>query len=103
MYAGIGYYSLPFLKHGKCRRLIALEWNPDSVTCLNHNLRANHVEDRATVVFGDNRITGRYEHGVYMYPTYCTDRSIINVHVPHHSSIHMHIPTYINVPTYIQA
>ncbi|OQS01960.1 hypothetical protein THRCLA_05619 [Thraustotheca clavata] len=58
MYAGIGYYVIPFLVHGKAAHVHALEWNPDSVECLRYNLNRNHVSDRCTVYQGDNRITG---------------------------------------------
>ncbi|OQS01724.1 hypothetical protein ACHHYP_00337 [Achlya hypogyna] len=58
MYAGIGYYVVPFLVHGKAAHVHALEWNPDSVECLRYNLERNRVSDRCTVHPGDNRVTG---------------------------------------------
>ncbi|RHY30642.1 hypothetical protein DYB32_004167 [Aphanomyces invadans] len=58
MYAGIGYYVVPFLVHGKAAYVHALEWNPDSVAALQFNLEKNHVASKCTVYPGDNRITG---------------------------------------------
>ncbi|KDO23949.1 hypothetical protein SPRG_10645 [Saprolegnia parasitica CBS 223.65] len=58
LYAGIGYYVVPFLVHGKAAYVHALEWNPDSVACLKHNLARNGVSDRCSVYLGDNRLTG---------------------------------------------
>ncbi|ETV97155.1 hypothetical protein, variant [Aphanomyces invadans] len=58
MYAGIGYYVVPFLVHGKAAYVHALEWNPDSVAALQFNLEKNHVASKCTVHPGDNRITG---------------------------------------------
>lgn len=57
MYAGIGYYVLPFLVHGKASFVYALDWNPDSIDALRHNLVQNHVQDRCQVIPGDNRLT----------------------------------------------
>jgi len=58
LYAGIGYYVIPFLVHGGAAFVHALEWNPDSVDALNFNLAKNKVADRCAVHFGDNRING---------------------------------------------
>ena len=55
MYAGIGYYTLPALIHGKARHVYACEWNEHAANALKYNLAANGVEDRATVLVGDCR------------------------------------------------
>eukprot|EP00105_Crassostrea_gigas_P016243 XP_011433560.1 PREDICTED: tRNA wybutosine-synthesizing protein 2 homolog isoform X2 [Crassostrea gigas] len=55
LYAGIGYFTLPYLVHARADRLHACEWNPDAVEALRKNLRLNGVEDRCVVHFGDNR------------------------------------------------
>jgi len=55
LFVGIGYFSVPILKQGKCKFLYACEWNPDSIECLNKNLVANGVADRCEVRQGDNR------------------------------------------------
>ncbi|XP_063397959.1 tRNA wybutosine-synthesizing protein 2 homolog [Mytilus trossulus] len=55
LYAGIGYFTLPYLVHSRARHLHACEWNPDAVEALKKNLHLNGVEDRCTVHHGDNR------------------------------------------------
>uniref|UniRef100_A0A7S2SKC6 tRNA(Phe) (4-demethylwyosine(37)-C(7)) aminocarboxypropyltransferase n=1 Tax=Rhizochromulina marina TaxID=1034831 RepID=A0A7S2SKC6_9STRA len=58
LYAGIGYYTLPFLVHHGAKHVHACEWNDDSVVALRHNLQANKISpDRCTVHHGDNRQT----------------------------------------------
>lgn len=59
MYAGIGYYSLPALVHGKAEHVTACEWNPNALYALKYNLRTNRVESRATVLAGDCRASLR--------------------------------------------
>ncbi|XP_039669886.1 tRNA wybutosine-synthesizing protein 2 homolog isoform X1 [Perca fluviatilis] len=55
LYAGIGYFTLPYLVHAGASHLHACEWNPDAVETLQKNLVANGVSDRCTVHQGDNR------------------------------------------------
>ncbi|XP_052066312.1 tRNA wybutosine-synthesizing protein 2 homolog [Mytilus californianus] len=55
LYAGIGYFTLPYLVHARAKQLHACEWNPDAVEALKKNLQLNGVEDRCTVYQGDNR------------------------------------------------
>lgn len=57
MYAGIGYYTLPALVHGKAEHVTACEWNPNAIYALRHNLNANGVENRATLLEGDCRVS----------------------------------------------
>ncbi|CAF0956225.1 unnamed protein product [Adineta ricciae] len=58
LYAGIGYFTLPFLVHGHARYVYACEWNPDSLEALRRNLEANHIDqDRYTLLLGDNQKT----------------------------------------------
>lgn len=57
MYAGIGYYSLPALVHGKAEHVTACEWNPNALYALKYNLKANGVENRASVLDGDCRVS----------------------------------------------
>lgn len=65
LYAGIGYYVIPYLVHSKAARVIACEWNPHSVHALRHNLKANDVAGRCTVLAGDNRLsTQELEDGI---------------------------------------
>ncbi|XP_041652899.1 tRNA wybutosine-synthesizing protein 2 homolog [Cheilinus undulatus] len=55
LYAGIGYFTLPYLVHAGAHHVHACEWNPDAVEALKKNLVLNGVSDRCTVHQGDNR------------------------------------------------
>jgi len=55
LYAGIGYFTLPALVHGKAEHVYCCEWNEDAYTALRYNLLDNGVQDRATVFAGDCR------------------------------------------------
>ncbi|XP_022096508.1 tRNA wybutosine-synthesizing protein 2 homolog [Acanthaster planci] len=55
LYAGIGYFTLPYLVHAKASLVHACEWNPNAVTALKKNLALNGVQDRCIVHEGDNR------------------------------------------------
>ncbi|XP_029917683.1 tRNA wybutosine-synthesizing protein 2 homolog [Myripristis murdjan] len=55
LYAGIGYFTLPYLVHAGASHVHACEWNPDAVDALRKNLQGNGVSDRCTVHQGDNR------------------------------------------------
>lgn len=57
LFAGVGYFTLPYLVHAKAAHVIACEWNPYSVHALKKNLLLNNVSDRCTVLIGDNRKT----------------------------------------------
>ncbi len=63
LYGGIGYFTLPALVHGRAKHVFTCEWNDEAVEALNFNLRDNHVDDRATVLVGDCRVTTR-QHGL---------------------------------------
>eukprot|EP00042_Codosiga_hollandica_P031169 m.186815 g.186815 ORF g.186815 m.186815 type:complete len:271 (+) comp53568_c0_seq4:544-1356(+) len=54
LYAGIGYFVLPYLVHAKAMFLHACEWNPDAVAALQQNLIVNRVAARCQVYAGDN-------------------------------------------------
>ncbi|XP_077023721.1 tRNA wybutosine-synthesizing protein 2 homolog [Tamandua tetradactyla] len=55
LYAGIGYFTLPFLVHAGAAFVHACEWNPHAVIALRKNLEINGVADRCQIHFGDNR------------------------------------------------
>ncbi|XP_069134103.1 tRNA wybutosine-synthesizing protein 2 homolog [Argopecten irradians] len=57
LYAGIGYFTLPYLVHAKAAHVHACEWNPDAVEALQKSLVLNRVCDKCTVYQGDNRET----------------------------------------------
>jgi tRNA G37 N-methylase Trm5 len=63
MYGGIGYFTLPALVHGSAAHVVVCEWNPDAIQALDYNLRDNHVQDRATILYGDCRRLA-IEHGL---------------------------------------
>ena len=57
LFAGIGYFVLPYLIHAKAKHVYACEWNPASVIALQRNLKLNKVpESRYTILEGDNRL-----------------------------------------------
>ncbi|XP_066505047.1 tRNA wybutosine-synthesizing protein 2 homolog [Hoplias malabaricus] len=56
LYAGIGYFTLPYLVHARARHVHACEWNPDAAAALQRNLQLNKVRERCTVHQGDNRL-----------------------------------------------
>jgi tRNA wybutosine-synthesizing protein 2 len=55
LFAGIGYFTLPGLVHGRAARALAVEKNPLAFRYLSENLEINGVADRATALLGDNR------------------------------------------------
>ncbi|EDQ86566.1 uncharacterized protein MONBRDRAFT_28161 [Monosiga brevicollis MX1] len=65
LFAGIGYFTLPYLVHARARFLHACEWNPHAVEALRRNLKLNQVADRCEVHEGDNR---------QVAPVGCADR-----------------------------
>jgi len=58
LYCGIGYYTLPILVHGGAARVIACDWCEDALSALADGLRLNRVDERCTILAGDNRRHG---------------------------------------------
>merc|ERR1719195_193466 len=56
LFAGIGYFTLPFLLHTRADRVIACEWNPASVEALQYNLQHLGLSESCSVLQGDNRL-----------------------------------------------
>lgn len=57
MYAGIGYYTLPAIIHGRARHVFACEWNPYAIYALRFNIRDNKIsKDKVTILEGDCRV-----------------------------------------------
>ncbi len=54
LYAGIGYFTLPYLVHAGAAHVHACEWDDDALSALRANLLDNGVSDRCTVHAGDN-------------------------------------------------
>ncbi|KAE8659758.1 tRNA wybutosine-synthesizing protein 2/3/4 [Hibiscus syriacus] len=57
LFAGIGYFVLPFLVRAKAKLVYACEWNPHAIEALKRNIEANSVSDHCIILEGDNRIT----------------------------------------------
>lgn len=55
LFAGIGYFTLTYLIHAKANHVFACEWNPHAVEALRRNLARNNIQDKCTVLEGDNR------------------------------------------------
>merc|ERR1712179_246608 len=55
-FAGIGYFTLPYLLHARADHLYACEWNPASVIALKYNLEKHGLSEKCTVLEGDNRL-----------------------------------------------
>eukprot|EP00795_Rhopilema_esculentum_P012873 gene12873-3622_t len=55
LFAGIGYFVIPYLVHAGAKMVYACEWNPDAIEALKKNLEINNVSGRCIVLDGDNR------------------------------------------------
>ncbi|NXQ63582.1 TYW2 protein, partial [Anthoscopus minutus] len=55
LYAGIGYFTLPFLVHAGAAFVHACEWNSHAVEALHRTLVLNGVRDRCHIHTGDSR------------------------------------------------
>ncbi|NWV73908.1 TYW2 protein, partial [Dasyornis broadbenti] len=55
LYAGIGYFTLPFLVHAGAAFVHACEWNSHAVEALRRTLVLNGVQDRCHIHAGDSR------------------------------------------------
>lgn len=67
MYAGIGYYTLPALIHGRASFVHACEWNEHAANALRYNCKDNGVEDRVNILVGDCRIVAQENNLVNMF------------------------------------
>ncbi len=56
-FAGIGYYSLPLLVHGKATHVHACELNPESIKALKWAAQKNNVSKSITIHEGNNQST----------------------------------------------
>ena len=53
MFAGIGYFTLGIAKTKKPARVYSIEWNPESFSYLQQNIKLNHVESIVNPILGD--------------------------------------------------
>ena len=63
-FAGIGYYSLPLLVHGKAAHVHACELNPESIKALKWAVEKNDVSQSITIHEGDNQSTFPTLYGI---------------------------------------
>ncbi|XP_075251396.1 tRNA wybutosine-synthesizing protein 2 homolog [Convolutriloba macropyga] len=56
LFAGIGYFTLPYLLHANAKFVYACEWNPVSCEGLRRALEMNNVTSKCEILEGDNRI-----------------------------------------------
>ena len=56
LFAGIGYFALPLARHGRPRRVVAVEENPVSYAFLVEHIRRNRLGSVVSPVLGDNRV-----------------------------------------------
>ena len=54
LYAGIGYFVLPYLVHSKAALVYACEWNENAIEALKRNLKLNGVDKQCVIYEGDN-------------------------------------------------
>lgn len=60
LYAGIGYFVLPYLVHSKAAMVYACEWNENAIQALKRNLKLNGVDKQCVIYEGDNvKVTSR--------------------------------------------
>lgn len=57
LFAGIGYFVLPFLVRANAKMVYACEWNPHALAALERNVQSNSVADQCVILGGDNRDT----------------------------------------------
>ncbi|VDK65086.1 unnamed protein product [Onchocerca ochengi] len=55
MFAGIGYYTLPYLINAHAKHVYAIDWNENAIEALERSLESNGVRDRCSVIHGDCR------------------------------------------------
>lgn len=55
MFAGIGYFTLPFLVHAHADTVHACDWNPAAVEGLKRGLVLNGVREKCVILYGDCR------------------------------------------------
>ncbi len=53
MFAGIGYFTIPVMKHSQAKKCYSIELNPDSYRFLLENIKLNHLEN-VTPILGDS-------------------------------------------------
>lgn len=66
LYAGIGYFVLPYLVHCKAAMVYACEWNENAIQALKRNLKLNGVDKHCVIYEGDNqKVTSRLKYMIF--------------------------------------
>ena len=51
LFAGIGYFTLPYLRHAEADHVYACEWNPAAIEALQRNIAFNNIDPtRCTIL-----------------------------------------------------
>ena len=72
LYAGIGYFVLPYLVHAKAAMVYACEWNGNAIEALRTNLKINNVDEQCVIYEGDNQ---KVKKDVGFFKVTCFSRS----------------------------
>ncbi|NWQ93946.1 TYW2 protein, partial [Burhinus bistriatus] len=68
LYAGIGYFTLPYLVHAAAAFAHACEWNGHAVEALRRNLALNGVQNRCRIHHGDSRQVSCADQSQSLWP-----------------------------------
>ena len=104
LFAGIGYFTIPVALPGRASSVWAVEKNPVSVRYLRENIALNGVEDRVTVVPGDNRTVelprGSFDRVVLGYLPSAVPwvPRAVELLSPHGGWVHVHLVGDVRVP-----
>ena len=72
LFAGIGYFTLPYLVHARASKVVACEWNAAAVEALKKNLALNKCANRCEIFEGDNRIVLKFKKNKFYYLNSCS-------------------------------
>ncbi|MDO8647514.1 MAG: methyltransferase [Candidatus Diapherotrites archaeon] len=73
-FAGIGYWTVPILKAGKAKKVIAFEHNPEAVKWLKKNLELNKIKPEKYEI-----IPGETEKETMKFPKASADRILMGL------------------------
>ncbi|MEL4305267.1 class I SAM-dependent methyltransferase family protein [Methanococcoides sp. LMO-2] len=86
MFAGVGPYSIPIAR--KCKRVIAMDKNPDAIHFLKENVKLNSIENIELIEGDANEIARNFE-GI-------ADHVIMNL--PHSADAFLDAAIYVTAP-----
>ena len=87
LYAGIGYFTLPYLVHAQAEVVHACEWNAAAVEALQRGLEVNGVKEKCVIHYGDNRKVWctNTMHDYVVYYVHCILYVCVLVHKAMHA------------------